>query len=63
MESTIPNTILSLMGITLNFSTGEIGWSSGASTTTPGAGVDNLLLETGDHLLLESGTTDVILLE
>lgn len=28
-----------------------------------GAGVDNLLLETGDNLLLESGSPDVLLLE
>ena len=28
-----------------------------------GAGVDNLLLESGDNLLLESGTPDVLLLE
>jgi hypothetical protein len=33
--------------------------------TGPGAGVDNLLLESGtsDHFLLESGTSDVLLLE
>lgn len=29
----------------------------------PGAGVDNLLLESGDHLLLENVGTDVLLLE
>jgi hypothetical protein len=26
-------------------------------------GLDNLLLQTGDHLLLESGTEDVLLLQ
>lgn len=29
----------------------------------PGSGVSNLLLETGDDLLLESGSGDVLILE
>ena len=33
----------------------------GPGASGPGAGVDDLLMETGDHLLLESG--DAILLE
>lgn len=42
--------------ITLNFTTGEIGWSSStAAGTTP--------TDPGDTLLLESGTTDDLLLE
>jgi hypothetical protein len=56
------------MAITLNFSTGEIGWSSSTGTVVdPGddisGGLDNLLLEDGSFLLLETGTEDVLLLE
>ena len=39
-------------------------WSESTMVLTePGAGYDDLLLETGDHLLLEEGTDDVLLLE
>lgn len=34
-----------------------------ASVLGAGSGVDNLLLETADNFLLESGTTDVLVLE
>jgi hypothetical protein len=65
MENIIGQSILSFMGITLNFSTGEIGWSSGtAGTAGVGASVDDWLLEDGtSHWLLESDATSVWVLE
>ena len=62
MEAVLGRNIVSFMGVTLDFLTGEIGW---ASTGDISAGKDNLLLEqgVGDFMLLESGVGDVILLE
>lgn len=54
MDALLRQWIVSFMGITLNFSTGEIGWSSGTTTAAPA--VDNLLMETGDQLLFEDGS-------
>ena len=64
MELTLNQWIVTLMGITLNFSTGEIGWSSGTTTgdSDISGGLDNLLLTDGDNFLLTSSGEDVLLL-
>lgn len=62
MQGILGQSILNIMGITLNFSTGEIGWSSG-TTGGVGVGVDNWLTESGDNWLLEADATSVWLLE
>ena len=63
MQAVLGQWIVSLMGITLNFSTGEIGWSSGTTTSDISGGLDNLLLEDSGNFLLETSTEDVLLLE
>lgn len=62
MENTLDLPIINLMGITLNFSTGEIGWSS--STTDISGGLDNLLLVDGTSnlTLVSDAVNDVLLL-
>lgn len=66
MEAILKLPILSFMGITLNFSTGEIGWSSGTSSapTDISGGLDNLLLVDGSSnlTLVSDSTNDVLLL-
>ena len=57
--------IVSFFAITLNFTTGEIGWSSStASASDISGGLDNLLLANGtDNFLLASSSEDVLLLQ
>lgn len=64
MENTLDLPIINLMGITLNFSTGEIGWSSGTSTSDISGGLDNLLLVDGtsNFTLVSDAVNDVLLL-
>ena len=51
------------MGITLDFATGAIGWSSGTTVSDISGGLDNLLLVDGtSHFLLASSSEDVLLL-
>lgn len=51
------------MGITFNFNTGEIGWSSGTTTSDISGGLDNLLLADGtSNFTLQSDTTNDVLL-
>lgn len=52
------------MGFKFNPFTGTLDWVSAAAASADiSGGLDNLLLEDGSMLLLESGTEDVLLLE
>lgn len=51
MESILGQNILSLMGITFNFSTGEIGWSSGTTASGDAATYD--FMDDTDFLFMD----------
>lgn len=58
MEAVLRQWILSFMGITLNFSTGEIGWSSGTTTTAAGGTFD--FIDTTDLQFIDTSYCDFI---
>lgn len=63
MQAIYSNWLINLFAITLNFSTGEIGWSSSTTASDISGGLDNLLLADGtSNLTLQSDTVNDVLL-